>query len=565
MKKNTTFLLIVFLLTCLSAWSQSESPAMQAYDKAQDARSQARDLWGKDHPTKADLDQGIIILNNALHYLDSIPIKELAQTNIYLKGRKHDVYFDLISAYTLNHQYNNALSALESMSNEGSFAFISMLKKDSVYSPIRKDERFTAIVNKLENRAALWNGTAFKTPLKPDLSETEKIAGLTVLWAQAKYNFVYFDHLDIDWNQLYLDYLPKVKATKSTYEYYKLLQTFYAQLKDGHSNVYLPADLNKAFNVRPPIKTEMIEGKVFITDVYSDSLKNEGIMPGLEIVQIDNTPVIDYAEKWVKPYQSSSTPQDLQIREFSYALLAGAADKPVVLTLKNRSGKIETKSIARAGYHDLKYTQSMTYENIKGIGYLVINSFEDRKIIKQFDSLYTNIATTKGLIIDVRNNGGGDSDIGDKILASLTDKPFKTEAIKILKFSSLSGAGGGSWEATGPGLIQPNGKHFYDKPVVLLVSARTFSAAEDFTVEFGYMKRGKMIGQATGGSTGQPVSFDLPGGGKARVCGKVCIYPDGEEFVGVGIVPDIVVTKTIKDLQKGVDAEKNKALELLNK
>jgi C-terminal processing protease CtpA/Prc len=67
----------------------------------------------------------------------------------------------------------------------------------------------------------------------------------------------------------------------------------------------------------------------------------------------------------------------------------------------------------------------------------------------------------------------------------------------------------------------------------------------------------------TGGSTGQPVSFNLPGGGEARVCGKHDSYPDGKEFVGIGINPDIIVQPTIKDLLNGVDAAKEKALQLL--
>jgi carboxyl-terminal processing protease len=70
-----------------------------------------------------------------------------------------------------------------------------------------------------------------------------------------------------------------------------------------------------------------------------------------------------------------------------------------------------------------------------------------------------------------------------------------------------------------------------------------------------------MIGQATGGSTGQPVSFDLPGGGKARVCGKNDMYPDGKEFVGIGIMPDVPVERKAADLHKGKDAVLLKALE----
>jgi len=73
----------------------------------------------------------------------------------------------------------------------------------------------------------------------------------------------------------------------------------------------------------------------------------------------------------------------------------------------------------------------------------------------------------------------------------------------------------------------------------LRTSAHTFSAAEDFAVVFDAMKRGKIVGEPTGGSTGQPLSFSLPGGGSARVCTKHDRYPDRKEFVGVGIHPNV--------------------------
>jgi carboxyl-terminal processing protease len=118
----------------------------------------------------------------------------------------------------------------------------------------------------------------------------------------------------------------------------------------------------------------------------------------------------------------------------------------------------------------------------------------------------------------------------------------KISASKTLKYVSKPNSEP-FWEDNGPSLWDPNSKIYYDKPVVALVGPRTFSAAGDFTVAFDFMKRGKLVGIATGGSTGQPVPFELPGGGSARVCGKHDSYPDGKEFVGVGVIPDLIVKK----------------------
>jgi carboxyl-terminal processing protease len=554
---------LAILFITFAQRSLAQQSVVQAYDKSQEARSKARSLYDKEHVTNSEVREAITILHNTITYLDSLPIRELEQGNLYLKARKHDIYFDLLTANLIAKDNQQALTALEKMCDEGSYFYIDLLETDSLYIPIRSDHRFTEVVTKLKKRQALWEDEPFRTALKPDLTLEEKVAGLSLLWSQAKYNFANFDHADIDWDKTYFNYLSKVTDTKNTIDYYKILQNFYALLKDGHTNVYFPRELSKDVNSRPPIRTEFIEGQVFITKVYSDSLMKLGIVPGLEILKVDSHPVLDYAKQNIEPYQSSSTIQDLQVREYSYFLLSGAENQPLTLELKDIKGRVWTKTLARTGYHDIESTQGLIYKSLGSIGYLIINNFEDRNIIKQFDSLYTQIIATKGLIIDIRNNGGGNSNIGYHILATLTDKPFKTSAYKIPHYISIPGKGM-QWEEQDAEEVKPNGKLVYNKPAVLLVSARTFSAAEDFTVAFKYMKRGHLIGQTTAGSTGQPVSFNLPGGGSARVCGKHDLFPDGKEFVGIGIVPDIQIEKKATDLKEGKDVALIKALDLLN-
>ena len=87
----------------------------------------------------------------------------------------------------------------------------------------------------------------------------------------------------------------------------------------------------------------------------------------------------------------------------------------------------------------------------------------------------------------------------------------------------------------------------------LLTGAATFSAAEDFAVAFDSMQRGTLVGQATGGSTGQPLLIKLPGGGSARICTKQDSYPDGRAFVGVGVQPQHIVKQTMEGLRAGRD------------
>ena len=93
------------------------------------------------------------------------------------------------------------------------------------------------------------------------------------------------------------------------------------------------------------------------------------------------------------------------------------------------------------------------------------------------------------------------------------------------------------WAALPVEQIPADADHHVAVPVAVLTGAMTFSAAEDFVAAFDAMHRGITVGEATGGSTGQPLIFHLPGGGSARVCTKDDRAANGMVFEGVGLVP----------------------------
>lgn len=419
-----------------------------------------------------------------------------------------------------------------------------------------------------------WESSAINTPYKANISEDEKIAGLSKFWSEAKYNFVNFDLVpDLSWDAAYMEYLPKVRQTKSTLEYYRLLQEMCAKLKDGHTNVYAPDELADVVYSRPLIRTRLVEDKVLVIKIFDDSLRQKGIEVGQEIVEIDGLPVKEYAAKFVAPQQSSSTPQDLQTRTFEYSLLNGAASNPLNLTLRNAEGKtfqmiLSRLAAAERSKLNLPPTPPFEFKMLPGnVVYVALNSFGNDKAAEGFIQAFDEIAKSDALIIDVRNNGGGNSSIGWLILSYLTDKPFKTSKWYTRDYRPAFRAWEKPQQTYGEEAVdlQPNGKKLYSKPVIVLTSSRTFSAAEDFAVSFVSMKRGTIVGEPTGGSTGQPMFFNLPGGGSARICTKRDKFPDGREFVGVGVQPDKLVRPTIGDVRANRDTVLEAALATLKR
>ena len=193
MKKNLQFFLIaLFLVHSSQSWAQNCITPNKAADSVQLARGAANNLFNKDNANKKDIEEGIQILNQALRFLDSAPINRLGESNFYLKRRKSDVTRDLVYAYALNHQYEQAITALNQQFNEGASAFVLEMAEDSVFNQFNSDSRFAGLMAKYKARIALWGGTAFKTPLQPDLPEADKIAGLSLLLQYCYWVFSHF-------------------------------------------------------------------------------------------------------------------------------------------------------------------------------------------------------------------------------------------------------------------------------------------------------------------------------------------------------------------------------------
>lgn len=406
-----------------------------------------------------------------------------------------------------------------------------------------------------------WESAALAGAYKENISEDEKVAGLSKLWSEVKYNFFDTATLEkLDWDKLYLETLPRVRATRSTEDYYRVLTELVAKLKDGHTNVYPPQELHARVYGIPLLKTLPIEGRVIVTEVYDPGLRAKGIMPGVEVVSIDGSDVKAYAAREVAPYVSASTPQDQELRTFSQQLLRGAEGSAARIVFRDAAGKQFEQQVPRVSHEARKAAgaapPSFEFSMLPGdVAYVALNSFDDASAAEAWMAAFDEISKSSALVIDVRRNGGGDSGVGYQILATLGKQAFMTSRWATRDYKP-------SWRAWGkempmyseaPDAVQPDATRHYDKPVLVLTSAATFSAAEDFAVAFDGMQRGALVGEPTGGSTGQPLFIKLPGGGQARICTKLDTYADGRAFVGVGVQPQHAAKPTVDGMRAGRD------------
>ena len=381
-----------------------------------------------------------------------------------------------------------------------------------------------------------------------NLSDEEKIYGLSKVWKEVDKNFVFFDQVpDLDWDKTYQSYIPKVLATQSTYEYYKTLQAFCALLKDGHTRVVVPWQLRRDLEVPPAIKTELIGDKVIITEILNDTLKQQGISVGMEITEIDGIRVHEYAKQKILPYTFYSTTQDRDVHVYEKSLLKGPASKALII--KTADG--QRFSIDRNLRSSATFDPTFDFKVLEdGVGYLRICRFWGEGIRSNFDSIYQKISTVDKLIIDVSINEGGNSGHAHYVLSHFVDKSFEASRWKTLIYMPAYASWGWNtqWQDNSGDIINPvKEEKRFSKPVVVLISEKTYSAGEDFVSAFLNTERGEVLGRPTAGTTGNPIGFGLPGGGGVQICSKRDYLSNGKEFVGYGIAPTQLVKKTMDE------------------
>lgn len=483
--------------------------------------------------------------------------------------------YNAACAHALRGNVDLAFTWLQRAIDAG-FVDVQHSQQDGDLQSLRQDPRWGGLMQSMQKRAEflgrLWNSSVWKTTYKADLSVDEKVAGLSKFWSEVKYNFVYTNTLrELDWDAIYQRYLPKVRASKSTLEYYKLLMEMCALLKDGHTNVYAPDELYESDFAVTKIRTRLIEGRVFVTEVGDPKLIKQGLVAGTEILKVNHRDVHDYAREDLAPYASASTPQDLETRIYSYEFLMGSSKEKPVLEIRDTQNQLHQIRLDRVSFKErnkaLSSLPAFSWRMLPdNIAHVVLNSFDGNTAAVAYFKAFPEISKAKAIIFDVRNNGGGDGGIGFKILSTIAKQDFATSAAATRDYKPSLRAWGNpeslhhfpqSLEAADP-------QHQFAGKVVVLTSARTYSAAEDFSLAFDLMQRGKIIGEATGGSTGQPLFFDLPGGGTARVCTKLDRYPNGKAFVGVGIQPHHLVRPTIADFLAGQDTVLLAAIKNIN-
>jgi hypothetical protein len=179
-----------------------------------------------------------------------------------------------------------------------------------------------------------------------------------------------------------------------------------------------------------------------------------------------------------------------------------------------------------------------------GIAYVMIASW-GRDVSEHVDLAYEAIGAadpTKGMIVDVRANSGGDETLAQKFAGC-----FITEAKLYSKNVSVKD---GQWSDTFDRVVLPNkSRPSYRGKVAVLIGPVCMSSNESFIL---MMKAAgaTLVGEKTCGSSGNPKPHELGNGVTVFLPSWKDLLADGSLLEGVGITPDIVVKATRADFER---------------
>ena len=186
-------------------------------------------------------------------------------------------------------------------------------------------------------------------------------------------------------------------------------------------------------------------------------------------------------------------------------------------------------------YKTAMLSQNCTFEKPQmlpdNIGYLKFNFFSDTAACK--DTAQSAIAAlneAQSVILDLRDNGGGFGNMVMLIASYFFDHPE-------YMYSPRDNVTEQSWTRS-----PVPGTKLADKPLYLLTSSRTISAAEAFCYNFKMLKRATIVGETTRGSAHAGVIYRIDDHFGIAIPEVKPINPYSKrDWEGTGVEPDVKV------------------------
>ncbi|THU38211.1 hypothetical protein FAM09_16155 [Niastella caeni] len=405
-------------------------------------------------------------------------------------------------------------------------------------------------------------------------------------------------------------------------EYYKLLAPLFDKIGDGHTKFYMSYDYQNLSAVsikKLPLQLYITDQQAYILQNYSEEAT---LIPGTKILSINGKPFSEILTDLMSYLTSdgyNATKKYNNIGQrfgYLYSLLDTGSEDIILETIAAGGKKIEEVKVARLCDKDITKNRTARYPAsqrnfelsfpVTNAALLTVKTFtDDRAFMKFFDTSFAAIKQKNipNVIIDLRNNGGGNDYNGAYLFSYLTSKPFKYysrfetavsadphsvdsipccishEDLNFLNEISVPDSAGvkviRNYKASrqkDPALLHQPAENNFKGNVYVLINGGSFSCSSEFCSVADFNSNAIFVGEETGGgyygNTSNMFRDIILPNTNLRLSIAFIKYLSAVEGstaeIGRGIMPDYPVKPTALDIKNGVDKELKFTLELIN-
>jgi hypothetical protein len=376
------------------------------------------------------------------------------------------------------------------------------------------------------------------------------LAGVIRYWNELNFFYPYFEYNICDWEKELPLCLDKVLQSKDFLEYKQALRLLMSKTQDGHAFLSDQSHNSKM----PKFTTYPVDGKWIVTSMQEEIL---GIRYTDEVIKMNGK---DFGKLMQdsRPYFISANPETTDIRLFSQYMKTyqdSVATFTFVSTIDDNKYEY-TMELPLEEYTGWKWVvkEDKIAHYDGGIIYLNLNTISEVELQEAMPYLLE----AKGIILDLRYY----PKISRDLLSNLLSKPDSLAITLVKRYMRPHDELPRLKEDRLTWSLLPSEPHIGAK-IVALSSRNSQSYCEAFLAILRHNKLATIVGQPSAGANGDVIISPLPGDIKVYWTGMLVRNPDKSRFFGVGIIPDVMVTKTIDDIKFGRDPEREKALEIL--
>ncbi len=260
------------------------------------------------------------------------------------------------------------------------------------------------------------------------LTDEEKVYGLSLIWQEVNYNYAYLENYNLDWDSVYTANIPKVVAAKNLTEYYSILSGIINSFHEEHTTIISPLEVQKKYGY-VPISLSYINGKYYVT-AFSSEYKDK-VFIGSVLTNVNSYDVNDYYDKFV--FSNCNLSEHIAKRQVGKGIFFfGLLNKKLRATFLNPDGKTVSLKLKRRSRfteapEEIKVPKmyqdtAFLFKKYGDISYIRIKSFLTNTPSTSFAKIVDSLKNSKAIIFDVRANIGGNSQFATDIISYFSDQ-----------------------------------------------------------------------------------------------------------------------------------------------